>query len=152
MNVSKDSGLTGMEEFKRGWKIILLAGIGLACGLGAIPIYTSGVITANLTELYSWSKAEVQGIYTWFTLGNLIAAPILGWLIDKRGVRNITLFSIIGMSLGMASMGIFTGPLWSFYLIAFLTAIVGVGTVPITWTRLIVDWFDVTRGKALGMA
>ena len=152
MNVSKDSGLTGMEEFKRGWKIILLAGIGLACGLGAIPIYTSGVITANLTELYSWSKAEVQGIYTWFTLGNLIAAPILGWLIDKRGVRNITLFSIIGMSLGMASMGIFAGPLWSFYLIAFLTAIIGVGTVPITWTRLIVDWFDVTRGKALGIA
>ncbi len=152
MEDRRSAEITSVEEFKRGWKIVLLAGIGLACGLGAIPIYTSGVLTAKLTVEFSWSKAEVQGIYSWFTLGNLIAAPILGWMVDKRGVRNITLFSIIGMALGMASLGLFTGPLWTFYLIAFLTAIVGVGTVPITWTRLIVDWFDVSRGKALGIA
>jgi len=152
MTVSEFPAQTGLSELKRGWKIILLAGIGLACGLGAIPIYSLGVFTKPLGEIYGWSRAEVQGIFTWFTIGNLIAAPAVGWLIDRTGVRNVTLFSIIGASVGLASLGILTGPLWSFYLIAFVTAIVGVGTVPITWTRLIIDWFDLSRGRALGIA
>jgi len=142
----------GLDELRRGWKIILLAGVGLACGLGAIPIYSLGVLTKPLSETFGWSRAEVQGIYTWFTIGNLLAAPAVGWLIDHHGVRRVTLVSIIGMAIGMASLGIFTGPLWSFYLIAFITAIIGVGTVPITWTWLIVDWFDISRGRALGIA
>ena len=49
MEDRRSAEITSVEEFKRGWKIVLLAGIGLACGLGAIPIYTSGVLTAKLT-------------------------------------------------------------------------------------------------------
>ena len=141
-----------LAEFKRSWKIVLVAGIGLACGLSAIPIYSLGVFTKPLSETYGWSRAEVQAIYTWMTIGNLVAAPFLGWLIDLQGVRRVTLVSLIGMALGMASLGLLTGPLWSFYVLAFITAIIGIGTAPITWTRLIVDWFDTGRGRALGIA
>ena len=139
------------SEFKRGWYIVLIAALGLACGLGAIPIYSLGVFTKPLGDSFGWSRAEVQGIYTWMTIGNLIAAPVVGWLIDNKGVRQVTLVSILGMSLGFAALGLLTGPLWSFYVIAFFTAIIGVGTTPITYTRLIIDWFDISRGKALGI-
>lgn len=139
-------------EFKRGWTIILVAAIGMACGLSAIPIYSIGTFTKPLTEAFGWSRAEVQGIYSWMTIGNLVAAPILGWLIDSQGVRKVAIVSVIGTALGYVALGLFSGPLWSFYLIAFMTAIVGVGTVPITWTRVVIDWFDVGRGRALGLA
>jgi MFS family permease len=141
-----------LAEFQRGWKIVLVAGIGLACGLGALPIYSLGVFTKPLSETYGWSRAEVQAIYTWMTIGNLVAAPFLGWLIDRQGVRRVTLVSLVGMALGMASLGLLTGPLWSFYVLAFITAVIAIGTAPITWTRLIVDWFDAGRGRAPGSA
>jgi MFS family permease len=139
-------------EFKRGWTIVAVAAIGMACGLSALPIYSIGTFTKPLGETFGWSRAEVQGIYTWMTIGNLVAAPILGWVIDRQGVRRVAIVSVIGTALGYALMGLMAAPLWSFYLIAFLTAVVGVGTVPITWTRVVVDWFDIGRGRALGLA
>ena len=141
-----------LAEFQRSWKIVAVAGVGLACGLSAIPIYSLGVLTKPLSETFGWSRAEVQAIYTWMTIGNLVAAPFLGWLIDHQGVRRVTLVSLVGMAVGMTSLGLLTGPLWSFYALAFSTAVLGIGTVPITWTRLIVDWFDAGRGRALGIA
>ena len=141
-----------LAEFQRSWKIVLVAGVGLACGLSAVPIYSLGVFTKPLSEAHGWSRYEVQTMYTWMTLGNLVAAPFLGWLIDRQGVRRVTLVSLVGMALGMASLGLLTGPLWSFYVLAFVTAILGIGTVPITWTRLIIDWFNTGRGRALGIA
>ena len=141
-----------LAEFQLSWKIVLVAGVGLACGLSALPIYSLGVFTKPLSEAFGWSRAEVQGMYTWMTIGNLVAAPFLGWLIDRQGVRRVTLASLIGMALGMASLGLFTGSLLSFYVLGFFTAVLGIGTVPITWTRVIVDWFDTGRGRALGIA
>ncbi|MBL8644938.1 MAG: MFS transporter, partial [Rhodospirillaceae bacterium] len=141
-----------MSEFRVGWTIIIVAAIGMACGLSAIPIYSIGTFTKPLTEAFGWSRAEVQGIYSWMTVGNLVAAPILGLLIDRHGVRKVALVSVVGTALGYAALGLATGPLWSFYLVAFITAVVGVGTVPITWTRVVVDWFDAGRGRALGLA
>ena len=141
-----------LSEFRRGWIIVVMAAVGLGCGLGAIPIYTLGAFTKPLAETFGWSRAEVQGIYTWMTIGNLMAAPLLGWLIDRHGARRLTLISILAASLGLVALGTVTGPLWSFYLVAFVTSIVGVGTVHITWTRAIVNSFNTSRGLALGCA
>jgi predicted MFS family arabinose efflux permease len=146
------SSVSVADEFRRGWTIIAVAVVGLACGLSAIPIYSIGTFTKPLTETFGWSRAEVQALYTWMTIGNLVAAPFLGVLIDKQGVRRVCLVSIVGMGMGYVALGAFAEQLWSFYFIGFLTAVVGVGTVPITWTRLIVDWFDAGRGRALGLA
>jgi MFS family permease len=139
-------------EFRRGWPIVIVAAVGLACGLSALPIYSLGVFTKPLGEAFGWSRAEVQSIYTWMTIGNLVASPALGWLIDRHGVRLVCIFSLIGQALGFVALGVAGDTLLSFYAIGFITAVIGVGTVPITWTRVIVDWFDRGRGRALGLA
>ncbi|MSO98674.1 MAG: MFS transporter [Rhodospirillaceae bacterium] len=148
---SQNSSALGME-FRRGWTIVMVACVGMGCGLSAIPIYSIGTFTKPLIEAFGWSRAEVQGIYSWMTIGNLVAAPALGWLIDMQGVRRIALWSVVGMGVGYVALGLIAGPLWSFYMLAFFTAVIGVGTVPITWTRVVIDWFDVGRGRALGLA
>lgn len=144
--------MSATEEFKRGWKILLVAAVGLACGLSALPIYTLGVLTKPLSADLGFSRGQVQSIYTWMTIGNLVAAPFLGLLIDRHGVRRVTLISVAALGVGMAAMGVLTESLGSFYVVAFFTAILGVGTVPITWTRAIIDWFSAGRGRALGIA
>jgi MFS family permease len=150
--MSSSLNQAAIGELKRGWTIIVVSAIGLACGLSALPIYSLGAFTKPLGETFGWSRGDVQAIYTWMTVGNLVASPVLGWLIDRVGVRKVTLWSIVGQSVGFMALGLLAGPLWSFYVIAFITAVIGVGTVPITWTRVIVDWFDKARGLALGLA
>ncbi len=148
---SSDRVLTARDEFRRGWRIVLVAAIGLGFGLSALPIYSIGVLTKPLTAAFHISRGDVQSIYTWMTIGNLVASPLLGVMIDRHGVRRITLVSVVLMSIGMAMMGL-AQSLWQLYLIGFVMSVVGVGTVPITWTRVIVDWFSLGRGFALGIA
>lgn len=148
---SSDRVLTARDEFRRGWRIVLVAAIGLGFGLSALPIYSIGVLTKPLTAAFHISRGDVQSIYTWMTIGNLVASPFLGVMIDRHGVRRITLISVVLMSIGMAMMGL-AQSLWQLYLIGFVMSVVGVGTVPITWTRVIVDWFSLGRGFALGIA
>ncbi|MBM3516047.1 MAG: MFS transporter, partial [Alphaproteobacteria bacterium] len=150
--MSSHLNAAAIDEFKRGWLIVVVSAIGLACGLSALPIYSLGAFTKPLTSEFGWSRADVQAIYTWMTIGNLVASPLLGWAIDRYGVRKATLWSILGQGIGFVALGTLAGPLWSFYVIAFITAVIGVGTVPITWTRVIVDWFSAGRGVALGLA
>ncbi len=149
MNPSVSTG--HVAEFRRGWTIVFVSIIGIACGLSAISIYSIGAFTKPLSDAYGWSRAEVQGIYTFMLLGNLIAAPALGWIIDRCGVRRITLFSILASALGLAALGLFTNSLWGMYAVAFVTSVVGIATVPITWTRVIITWFQKNRGLALGL-
>ncbi len=146
-----DHTLTARDEFRRGWKIILVAAVGLGLGLSALPIYSIGVLTKPLTAAFHISRGDVQSIYTCMTIGNLLASPLLGVMIDRHGARRITLISVILMSIGMAMMGL-AQSLWQLYVIGFVMSVLGVGTAPVTWTRVIVDWFSVKRGFALGLA
>jgi MFS family permease len=146
-----DHTLTARDEFRRGWKILLVAAVGLGFGLSALPIYSIGVLTKPLTAAFHISRGDVQSIYTCMTIGNLLASPFLGVMIDRHGVRRITLISVILMSIGMAMMGL-AQSLWQLYAIGFVMSVLGVGTAPVTWTRVIVDWFSVKRGFALGLA
>jgi len=141
-----------LAEFRRGWPIVVAAAVGLACGLGALPIYSLGALAKPMVVDLGWSRAEVQGIYTWMTVGNLVAAPALGWWLDRHGVRAVTLWSTLAMAIGFVVLGLATQSLASAYAIAFVMAAVGVATTPITWTRAIVSWFDAGRGQALGFA
>ena len=148
---ASDHTLSAGDEFRRGWKILLVAAVGLGFGLSALPIYSIGVLTKPLTAAFHISRGDVQSIYTFMTIGNLLASPLLGVMVDRHGVRRITLISVVLMSIGMAMMGV-AQSLWQLYAIGFVMSVLGVGTAPVTWTRVIVDWFSVKRGFALGIA
>ncbi|MCU0761139.1 MAG: MFS transporter [Steroidobacteraceae bacterium] len=150
--VAPDAPAGALAEFRRGWPIVLTAAIGLACGLGALPIYSLGALTKPMADDLGWSRGEVQAIFTWMTVGNLVAAPALGWWLDRHGVRAVTLWSTLAMAIGFVTLGLATHSPYTAYLFAFLTAVFGVATTPISWTRAIVSWFDAGRGQALGFA
>ena len=58
------SRLSVAAEFRRGWPIVLAAAVGLACGLGALPIYSLGALTKPMVDDLGWSRAEVQAART----------------------------------------------------------------------------------------
>ena len=142
----------GYDEFRRGWKIVLSSLLGIGLGLSPLPYYTLGVFAPHLTAAFGWPIDRIMFGLTVMTLMVLWAAPLTGLLAQKYGVRRIAITSIILFSLAFMSLGLMTNSLTHFYLTWALIAIVGAGTLPITFTRAVNGWFDRKRGFALGLS
>jgi MFS family permease len=56
------------------------------------------------------------------------------------------------MGLTVASMSLLTGNIWHYYLMYLLIPILGAGTLPQSYSRVIIAWFARRRGLALGVS
>lgn len=139
-------------EFANGWKLIFASFIGMMTGLTALPFYTYGVFAIPLETEFGWTRAQAQSGLLFQTIGVLAVLPVLGWACDKYGARKIAILSITFFALAFATMSQLRGSLFQFYATTLLLGVVGVGTLPITWTRAINGAFDKNRGLALGAA
>lgn len=146
------TGDQGATELRRGWLLILAGLVGTGCGISGISIYTVGVFTKPLADTFGWSRAEIQGLLTCYVAGVLIGGPIVGAIMDRRGVRGVTVVSSLGFGLGLAVLGLGTTNLFQFYAIGVLSGAIGAGTTSITWSRAIMSEFKAKRGFALGLA
>ncbi|MFK7954869.1 MAG: MFS transporter [Lysobacterales bacterium] len=140
------------SEIARHWAIVLASGIGIGAGITGIPFYTLGLFVQPLGEEFAWTRAQVQGMFTAFSVTGLLVVPLIGWLTDSLGVRKLVLLSLAGTALGYVALALLTRSIPTFYLAAALIAVLGAGTTPITWTKAISGWFDRQRGLALGLA
>lgn len=150
-NVELASYSNPQGEFARGWKVLTASALGVTCGVTAIPIYTIGAFIGPLEQAYGWSRGSIQSA-TIFAYGAVvIAGPLAGGLVDKIGARRVAIWSVLGISLAVASSAFLAQTLFGLYLAYTLVGILGAGTSPAVWTRAITSWFDKRRGLALGL-
>ena len=140
------------NEFSDGWKLILASFIGMMAGLTALPFYTYGIFTGPLEAEFGWTREQTQAGLFFQTIGVLAMLPILGWACDKFGARKIALWSMALFAITFAAMALNSGNIWQYYATVFAFGVMGVGTLPITWTRVINGAFSANRGLALGVA
>ncbi len=139
-------------EFARGWPILSAAAVGVGLGLSPLPFYTIDVMVGPLGAEFGWTRGEVYSALAIYTLGAFIMSPVIGWMAEKFGARRVSLISIITFSLSMMALSLNTGNQVLYFALWLLLAVGGVGTLPITFTRPINNWFDKKRGLALGIA
>jgi MFS family permease len=63
----------------------------------------------------------------------------------------VTTLSLLALSLGYLALTLFHGTLWQLYLGFALLAFAGVGTLQVTWSHLVNEWFERNRGLALAI-
>ena len=143
---------TAKNEFSTGWKLILASFVGMMVGLTALPFYTYGIFTGPLEAEFGWTREQTQSGLLFQTIGVLAMLPILGWACDRFGARRIAIGSMILFAMSFAAMSLNTGSIWQYYATVFAFGVMGVGTLPITWTRVINGAFSTNRGLALGVA
>lgn len=139
-------------EFGRGWPVLSAAAVGVGLGLSPLPFYTIDVMVAPLGEEFGWTRGQIYSALAVYTLGAFFLSPFIGWLAEKFGARRVALISIVTFSLSMMALGLNTGNMTLYFILWFLLAVGGVGTLPITFTRPVNNWFDKRRGIALGIA
>ena len=139
-------------EFRFGWPVVAASALGIGLGLSPLPFYTLGVFAPSFTAEFGWRQDQIMFAFTILTVGVWILSPLVGFVADKLGVRRVVLLSIFSFSLAMMAFSLNFGSLTFYYALWVLLAVVGVGTLPITWTRAVNSWFFERRGLALGIA
>jgi len=141
----------GYAEFRAGWPVVLAAMLGIGLGLSPVPFYTSGIFAPLLARQFGWSFAQILAGFPILTFGVLFMSPVVGWLSDRHGVRPIALGSCVLFGLCFMSQALLTHSLALYYGIWSLMAVVGAGTLPVTWTRAVNNRFQIRKGLALGI-
>jgi len=135
-----------------GWWNVGASFIGLSLSYAMFTVFAFGVFFKPLAEEFGWQRDEMARAYSVTNLTLVIAAPLLGILIDRFGVRRVLLPSLVLMGLAVASMSQLTGSIYHFYAMYLLIPLLGAGTLPTSYSRTIIAWFFRSRGVALGIA
>ncbi len=144
--------MRGYGEFETGWRVVVASMIGIGLGLSPVPFYTIGMLAPQLAKAFHWEFGQIMGGITIMTATVLIAAPLAGLLADRFGVRRVVLVSIVAFGVSFCAFAATDGSLGLFYANWALIAVAGAGTLPITWTRAVNNWFEVRKGLALGLS
>lgn len=139
------------EEFRRSWRIVAAAMIGLGFGYAGLAVYCFGVFVDPLAKAFGWSLTAIGGWTLFANIGYCMVVPFAGRLTDRLGVRRVVMLSIPFFSVTLASMCMLRGNLWALYASGVAVGCVGAGTTAITYGRAVNSWYNVGRGTALGL-
>tara|TARA_R110000796_G_scaffold241592_2_gene363271 strand:- start:2148 stop:3407 length:1260 start_codon:yes stop_codon:yes gene_type:complete len=139
------------REFKIGWKILILAVVGVATSSSSLLLYSFSSMMIPLEQALGWGRSELQAAITALSLGTIVAAQLAGWLNLKFGLRIVTILSLIALSISLVLLTQVKTTIWSLYLGYFLVPLAGLGTLQITWSHLVNLWFVENRGLALAI-
>jgi MFS family permease len=138
-------------EFKRGWRVLILALVGVATSSSSLLLYSFSSLVIPLEQAMGWGRAELQAAITALSLGTIVASQLAGWLNMRFGLRLITLLSLLALSLSVFLLTCIGGSIWTLYLGFFLVPLAGLGTLQVTWSHLVNLWFEENRGLALAI-
>jgi sugar phosphate permease len=123
----------------------LFSVVGLA--LYGLPLYYDFMVRE-----FGWSRTMVT---SGNALSKLVVGPAFGfaagWIVDRFGPRRLMMVGILmagGALLGLGAVS----ALWMFYFFYFFNALGYVCGGPLPNQVLLSQWFDKTRGKAMGIA
>jgi MFS family permease len=140
-----------VNEFARGWPIILVSIIGIYASLATLPFYAIQNLFGPLEKAFGWGRADISIAISLMGVGNLFTSYLFGRVADKYGSRPVALVSGLLLAVSLYLITLNNGNLKQFWLSYFLMTVVATGTLPLTYTRTVNQWFDRSRGLALGL-
>ena len=112
--------------------------------------YGFGLLVGPLTAEFGWSRAAVSVGFSLRTEVGGVAAPLVGVLVDRVGVRRLTAAGIVIVAIGFVLLSRIES-LTGFYVAIFIIAVGMSATGGANAATIIAKWFRRYRGRALGL-
>ena len=144
------SGVTG--ELDHDWLAVGASAVGMMLCVGTLALYSFGVFVRPLTAEFGWSRTGLFAALSFFQFGLAFSSPIWGVILDRFGPRRVILFSLVALSLLVASLGLLTANLWHLYFVFLGIPLLGGGASPLGYSAVMVRRFDRKLGFALGLS
>jgi len=137
------------KNFFYGWIITGIVSLNLAVAYGAQ--YSFGVLFPALTGEFNWERQSIAGAFSLYTLMYSALGFYLGRLTDRLGPRLILICGSLCLGLGIGLISWISAP-WHLYAAYGLLASWGMSAVYVTANPIVVKWFIIRRGLAVGLA
>ena len=139
------------SELRAHWMIVLGCFIGVTFGIASVFGYTAGIFIKPLQAEFGWTRSEISAGLLFSTLTTAITSPLMGYITDRVNLRKIIIFSTMGLTVSFVLFANMGNALWLFMLLMAGKSFLSAGTSPVVYTRMVNQWFDRSRGLALGL-
>jgi MFS family permease len=126
--------------------------IAQSLSLGPLLVYTFGVFAKPLAREFNSNRAAIALAVSLVDIMVAVMAPVAGRLVDRFNARWVIVTSNLALVACLVGLSLVTPPLWHLYALYALAGAVGTGTVAVTSSRVVANWFDRNRGLALGLS
>jgi OFA family oxalate/formate antiporter-like MFS transporter len=144
------AGQSRRGEFGAGWTIVLGCMAGVGTGIQPIPAL-SGFFMPELAREFGWTFGGMSLGMALCAVVATLMAPVFGGWADRYGTKPVAMISLLLFGFAFASFALVGPSIWSFYAVWVVIGLVGIGTTPLTFSRLVNLWFFRNRGLALGI-
>jgi len=134
------------------WWVVVASVFGLLVGNGPIMQFTFGIFLLPLTREFGWGRSTTSMALVIGLVMTGLCVPFAGRLIDRYGIRRVTLPSITLFSLCLAALAVLPVTPAMFIGLYALMGVAAAGQTPLPYAKAISSWFDDRRGLALGIA
>ncbi len=136
------------------WQVA--AGFGHAFLGYGVWLYGWGALAAAMTREFGWGAAQVAGVTTLGIFTGVIAAPLAGWMADRRGPRLVSVLGIGAAGLGFLLLGVTPGHsgvalAWTYFGYGVLVMLGMNGGLYLASFTAVNRWFVQRRGLALSL-
>lgn len=145
-----ESGGSAANEFRTHWRALLGCTIAASIGTIGLQAYTSGAFVPALGRDVGYTKEQLSLATLILSATVAICAPIAGTLMDRYGAVRIIAFAVAGEAAAFALLAIAPAGFPLYAALIVLLALLGVGTTPPGFARIVTARFDAGRGLALG--
>jgi MFS family permease len=138
--------------FKNRWWIVFGSVLGLIVGNVTVLQFSASVLMKPISAQFGWNRGLVS---TAILLGSLCAAigtPVAGRLMDRHGIRRITLLAIVLFAASIAAMSLAPASPTVFVMMFALVGLFSAGQAPLPYAKAVAAAFDRQRGLAMGIA
>ena len=135
-----------------GWWIVAASVLTNAILTGSVFVGFSAFIIP-IEQTFGWGRSVISAAFSLRQLESGLAAPFLGFLVDRYGARVFIIGGAVVTGLGLIALGLLSSNIFTFYLFFIIVAIGTSGVShSVTWPIVIARWFRRNRGKAIGIA
>ena len=141
-----------MVRFKNPWWVVFGAVAGLVVCNGPILNYSFGVFLKPIMADMGWDRGTASFAISFGELFTAAMVPVLGWMMDRWGIRRVALPGITLFAIFLALIAFTPHSLPIFIIMFSFVWASSAIQCPLAYTKAIAGWFDRRRGIALGIA
>jgi MFS family permease len=141
-----------LKIFQNRWWVVVGSFLGLIVSAAPVATNTIGTFIKPISGDLGWTRSQVTLGLALSGFSMALGSVILGRLMDRYGVRPVTLAAVVGFGLAMAAIGFTPRSLTIFTVLYAVQGFVSAGIAPLPYAKSISGIFDRERGLALGIA
>ena len=145
-------GISKPTKMFYGWWIVILSIFGMMLSVGPVAVYTFGIFVKPLAKSFSSSRGTISLAISILNIAAAISIPLFGFIIDRRGARKVIAIGLTVLGICLYALSRVDPPVWHVLFLYGMIGLIGSGCSPVSFSKIIANWFNRKRGLALGMA